>query len=113
MAEENEKKPEFVVHKKQQDSSLAATEKKRVVVVKRKQNQTPNAQNAQKQPDSAQKKSGVHVVVKKPAAPQKQNQQTSDVANTVVEKNAEKTANAVAAFFSSCRRLCRRSAVKL
>ena len=96
MAEENEKKPEFVVHKKQQDSSLAATEKKRVVVVKRKQNQTPNAQNAQKQPDSAQKKSGVHVVVKKPAAPQKQNQQTSDVANTVVEKNAEKTANAVA-----------------
>ena len=97
MAEENEKKPEFVVHKKQQDSSLAATEKKRVVVVKRKQNQTPNAQNVQKQPDSAQKKSGVHVVVKKPAAPQKQNQQTSDVANTVVEKNAEKTANAVAA----------------
>ncbi|MBO5482509.1 MAG: translation initiation factor IF-2 [Spirochaetaceae bacterium] len=97
MAEENEKKPEFVVHKKQQDSSLAATEKKRVVVVKRKQNQTPNAQNAQKQPDSAQKKSGVHVVVKKPAAPQKQNQQTSDVVNTVVEKNAEKTANAVAA----------------
>ena len=97
MAEENEKKPEFVVHKKQQDSSLAATEKKRVVVVKRKQNQTPNAQNAQKQPDSAQKKSGVHVVVKKPAAPQKQNQQASDVANTVVEKNAEKTANAVAA----------------
>ena len=97
MAEENEKKPEFVVHKKQQDSSLAATEKKRVVVVKRKQNQTPNAQNAQKQPDSAQKKSGVHVVVKKPAAPQKQNQQTSDVANTVVEKNAEKPANAVAA----------------
>ncbi len=97
MAEENEKKTEFVVHKKQQDSSLAATEKKRVVVVKRKQNQTPNAQNAQKQPDSAQKKSGVHVVVKKPAAPQKQNQQTSDVVNTVVEKNAEKTANAVAA----------------
>jgi len=97
MAEENEKKPEFVVHKKQQDSSLAATEKKRVVVVKRKQNQTPNAQNAQKQPDSAQKKSGVHVVVKKPAAPQKQNQQASDVANTVVEKNAEKPANAVAA----------------
>ena len=97
MAEENEKKPEFVVHKKQQDSSLAATEKKRVVVVKRKQNQTPNTQNAQKQPDSAQKKSGVHVVVKKPAAPQKQNQQASDVANTVVEKNAEKTANAVAA----------------
>ena len=97
MAEENEKKPEFVVHKKQQDSSLAATEKKRVVVVKRKQNQIPNAQNAQKQPDSAQKKSGVHVVVKKPAAPQKQNQQASDVVNTVVEKNAEKTANAVAA----------------
>ena len=51
MAEENEKKPEFVVHKKQQDSSLAATEKKRVVVVKRKQNQTPNAQNVQKQPE--------------------------------------------------------------
>ena len=97
MAEENEKKPEFVVHKKQQDSSLAATEKKRVVVVKRKQNQTPNAQNAQKQPDAAQKKSGVHVVVKKPAAPQKQNQQASDVVNTVVEKNAEKPVNNVAA----------------
>ena len=97
MAEENEKKPEFVVHKKQQDSSLAATEKKRVVVVKRKQNQTPNAQNAQKQPDAAQKKSGVHVVVKKPAAPQKQNQQASDAVNTVVEKNAEKPVNNVAA----------------
>ena len=93
MAEENEKKPEFVVHKKQQDSSLAATEKKRVVVVKRKQNQTPNAQNAQKQPDAAQKKGGVHVVVKKPATPQKQNQQTSDNVNAV----ADKTVNTVAA----------------
>ena len=38
MAEENEKKPGFVVHKKQQDSAPAAssTEKKRVVVIKKK-----------------------------------------------------------------------------
>ena len=38
MAEENEKKPGFVVHKKQQDSTPAAssTEKKRVVVIKKK-----------------------------------------------------------------------------
>ena len=62
MAEENEKKPEFVVHKKQQDSNSAATEKKRVVVVKRKPNQT---QSAPKQNGDASKKDGVHVVVKK------------------------------------------------
>ena len=65
MAEENEKKPGFVVHKKQQDAApAAATEKKKVVVVKKK---APGPQtNAQPQ---AQK----HVVVKKsetaPASP--------------------------------------------
>ena len=37
MAEENEKKPGFVVHKKQQESTpAAAPEKKRVLVVKKK-----------------------------------------------------------------------------
>ena len=52
MAEENEKKPEFVVHKKQPESaSVAASgnspEKKKVVVVKKK-NPAQNQSNAQK-----------------------------------------------------------------
>ena len=59
MAEENEKKPEFVVHKKQPESaSVAASgnspEKKKVVVVKKK-NPAQNQANAQK----------VHIGVKK------------------------------------------------
>ena len=86
MAEETEKKPEFVVHKKQQDSApaaqssasqgAAAPEKKRIVVVKKKPAAAPgqakpaagttntanaaNGANAAKQSDSAKK-----VVVKK------------------------------------------------
>ena len=64
MAEENEKKPEFVVHKKQQDATPATPEKKRVVVVKRKTNQNQN-QNSQKPSEQNQKKDGVHIVVKK------------------------------------------------
>ena len=57
MAEENEKKPEFVVHKKQQDATPATPEKKRVVVVKRKTNQNQN-QNSQKPSEQNQKKDG-------------------------------------------------------
>jgi len=68
MADENEKKPEFVVHKKEQDSSSAASakstgasaEKKRVIVVKKK---APQATTATKASGEAQKK----VVVKSAA----------------------------------------------
>ena len=64
MAEENEKKPGFVVHKKQQDTAPAATtEKKKVVVVKKKA--TPNPQtNAQPQ-NQANSNGQKHLVVKK------------------------------------------------
>ncbi len=59
MAEENEKKPEFVVHKKQPESASTVSsgnspEKKKVVVVKKK-NPAQNQANAQK----------VHIGVKK------------------------------------------------
>ena len=66
MAEELEKKPEFVVHKKQSDNSPSTTEKKRVVVVKKKVvvnqqgNGTANTANVKNSTDSQK-----HVVVKK------------------------------------------------
>lgn len=67
MAEETEKKPEFVVHKKQQDNAPAAKaaspEKKKVVVVKKKPVPVQN-QNAPKPAAEAPKKDS-HVVVKK------------------------------------------------
>ena len=58
MAEESEKKPEFVVHKKQSESP--SSEKKRVVVVKKKPAQKPgnNAENPRAEKN-------VRVVVKK------------------------------------------------
>ena len=58
MAEESEKKPEFVVHKKQSESP--SSEKKRVVVVKKKPTQKPgnNAENPRAEKN-------VRVVVKK------------------------------------------------
>ncbi len=67
MAEENEKKPGFVVHKKQQDSTpAAAPEKKKVVVVKKK---APAAPQTNTQPQGQAGQSGgngqKHVVVKK------------------------------------------------
>ena len=73
MAEENEKKPGFVVHKKQSDSAPSAQspEKKKVIVVKKK----PAVTVAVKSKPEADKKN-VHVVIKegeKPAeAPQTQ-----------------------------------------
>ena len=71
MAEENEKKPGFVVHKKQQDAApaSASTEKKKVVVVKKKA--APNPQtNTQTQNQAAPNAQGnaqaqKRVVVKK------------------------------------------------
>ena len=64
MAEENEKKPGFVVHKKQQDAAPStATEKKKVVVVKKKAPAAPQS-NAQAQGQSNQAPQK-HVVVKK------------------------------------------------
>ena len=85
MAEENEKKPEFVVHKKQQDNpSLAkvqAPEKKKVVVVKKKPVAAP--QNSPKVSGEVVKKD-VHPVVKK-------SEETSEV-NTTAE--VSKPANA-------------------
>ena len=64
MAEENEKKPGFVVHKKQQDAAAPAgtTEKKKVVVVKKK---APAAPQTNTQPQNAAANSQKHVVVKK------------------------------------------------
>ena len=68
MAEENEKKPEFVVHKKQPDNtqvnSVSNTAKKKIVVVKKK---NPSVSDAP-QKTEPQKKDGVRVVVKRPAA---------------------------------------------
>ena len=68
MAEENEKKPEFVVHKKQPDNtqvnSASNTAKKKIVVVKKK---NPSVSDAP-QKTEPQKKDGVRVVVKRPAA---------------------------------------------
>ena len=64
MAEENEKKPGFVVHKKQQDAAPAATtEKKKVVVVKKKAAANPQT-NTQTQ-NQANTSGAKHVVVKK------------------------------------------------
>ena len=60
MAEENEKKPGFVVHKKQQDAApagTASTEKKKVVVVKKKAPANPQT--------NSQPQNQKHVVVKK------------------------------------------------
>ena len=64
MAEENEKKPGFVVHKKQQDSApAAAPEKKKVVVVKKK---APAAPQTNTQPQNQANAGGQkHLVVKK------------------------------------------------
>ena len=75
MAEENEKKPGFVVHKKQQDTApaSASTEKKKVVVVKKKAPANPQT-NTQPQK---------HVVVKK-----------NETAAVVSHKNEEKAASA-------------------
>ncbi len=66
MAEENEKKPGFVVHKKQQDAAAPAgsTEKKKVVVVKKKAPAAPQT-NTNAQPHNAAANSQKHVVVKK------------------------------------------------
>ena len=74
MAEENEKKPGFVVHKKQQDTApaSASTEKKKVVVVKKKAPANPQT-NTQPQGAASNAASGTgtnaggqkHVVVKK------------------------------------------------
>ena len=87
MAEENEKKPGFVVHKKQQDAApaSASTEKKKVVVVKKKApanpqtNTQPQTQAAANTSAGASPAAGAasggqkHVVVKKAdnAAPAK------------------------------------------
>lgn len=68
MAEENEKKPGFVVHKKQQDSAPAsAPEKKKVVVVKKKAPAAPqtNTQPQNQANSNGQAQAQKHVVVKK------------------------------------------------
>ena len=70
MADENEKKPEFVVHKKQHtepssstNHNASATEKKRVVYVKRKNNQVSQGNSGNGQ-SSAGKTQKPHIVVK-------------------------------------------------
>ena len=70
MAEENEKKPGFVVHKKQQDSAPAATtEKKKVVVVKKKAPATPQTNTQPQTQANAGANTQKHVVVKKAETP--------------------------------------------
>ena len=76
MAEELEKKPEFVVHKKQQDSNPnnptnnGSGEKKKVVVLKRKPASGPAQPQKTAKPAADQgKKEGVRVLVKKPETP--------------------------------------------
>lgn len=86
MAEENEKKPEFVVHKKQPESANAAAsgnspEKKKVVVVKKK-NPAQNQANAQK----------VHIGVKKtdnPASVNPVQNQEKSVLGQSAEQNSQ------------------------
>ena len=95
MAEENEKKPEFVVHKKQPESaSVAASgnspEKKKVVVVKKK-NPAQNQANAQK----------VHIGVKKtdnaasmnPVKNQEKNTSVQSAEQDSLQKNVKTDAN--------------------
>ncbi|MBR1640502.1 MAG: translation initiation factor IF-2 [Treponema sp.] len=83
MAEENEKKPGFVVHKKQQDSAPAsAPEKKRVLVVKKKapapqgNNQQQTQNQASANANGSQKP---RVVVKKVDAPAPAKQEQKNV----------------------------------
>ena len=72
MAEESEKKPEFVIHKKQPESGSTPATKKRVVVVKKS-----SAPAAADNSSETQKRAAVRVVVKqKDSDVQKQVQQT-------------------------------------
>ena len=95
MAEENEKKPEFVVHKKQPESANVAAsgnspEKKKVVVVKKK-NPAQNQANAQK----------VHIGVKKtdnaasmnPVKNQEKNTSVQSAEQDSLQKNVKTDAN--------------------
>ena len=67
MAEENEKKPGFVVHKKQQDSApaSASTEKKKVVVVRKKAPASPQTNTQPQNQANSSTQTQKHVVVKK------------------------------------------------
>ena len=95
MAEENEKKPEFVVHKKQPESASTVSsgnspEKKKVVVVKKK-NPAQNQANAQK----------VHIGVKKtdnaasmnPVKNQETNTSVQSAEQDSLQKNVKTDAN--------------------
>ena len=87
MAEENEKKPGFVVHKKQLDSApAAAPEKKKVVVVKKKAPAAPqtNTQPQNQANSNGQAQAQKHVVVKKaePAAPAAHKPEAKPAGNT-------------------------------
>lgn len=95
MAEENEKKPEFVVHKKQPESASTVSsgnspEKKKVVVVKKK-NSAQNQANAQK----------VHIGVKKtdnaasmnPVKNQEKNTSVQSAEQDSLQKNVKTDAN--------------------
>ena len=104
MAEENEKKPGFVVHKKQQDAAPAgaSTEKKKVVVVKKKAPANPQT-NTQPQGAGAASPAGSasganaggqkHVVVKKndTAAPAPHKSETKPAAGGKPEGNKTRT----------------------
>ena len=86
MAEENEKKPGFVVHKKQQDSTPAAssTEKKRVVVIKKKNTPAqPQANSSNHTASNAN--ANTNAGAKKPQVVVKKNE-TAEAAEPVKEK---------------------------
>ena len=105
MADENEKKPEFVVHKKQPESVNAGTSEKKKVIVIKKKNASPNQTNTQNTQNvqGSQNVQKVHVGVKKSdnvasennTQQQKQEknpvQQSSDMSNVQKEQPAEQT----------------------
>lgn len=103
MAEENEKKPGFVVHKKQSDNAqpnaVSTTAKKKVVVVKKK---TASSDNQQK--GDAPKKDGVRVVVKRQGAPAPSDAaEKSEQRENPAEKTGKETSASNAAASASAK----------
>lgn len=95
MADENEKKPEFVVHKKQPESaSVNSSEKKKVVVIKKK-NPAQNQGSAQKvhvgvrKSDSAASENNEQAQAKREKSAQQISQNSQDNAQNVSATSAK------------------------
>lgn len=95
MADENEKKPEFVVHKKQPESaSVNSSEKKKVVVIKKK-NPAQNQGSAQKvhvgvrKSDSATSENNEQAQAKREKSAQQISQNSQDNAQNVSATSAK------------------------